>query len=131
MKQIFLSLCASMGLCLGCNAQDSIKTLPPQEFHQAIENDSTAIVIDVRQPNEFEEGHLDKALLLNVLDKESFNEGLKHLDKKNTYYLYCRSGRRSNRAALKMKSEGFSVVELKGGIEAWIKAEMPIRKMHE
>jgi rhodanese-related sulfurtransferase len=61
-----------------------------------------------------------------LLDKAVFEKGIKDLDKSKTYYLYCRSGRRSNSAALMMKKEGFKVFDLKGGILAWEKTGFPI-----
>jgi rhodanese-related sulfurtransferase len=83
-------------------------------------------VLDVRQLKEFESGHLENAIQLNFLDKAVFEKGIKDLDKSKNYYLYCRSGRRSNSAALMMKKEGFKVFDLKGGILAWEKTGLPI-----
>ena len=41
-------------------------------------------------------------------------------------YIYCRSGRRSHDAAMKMKDKGFKVADMKGGIIARKEAGMPI-----
>ena len=126
MKLKFISIIACLLLCIGCNSQNEIKVLSPQEFATAIATDSSAIVLDVRQLKEFESGHLGNAIQLNFLDKAVFEKGIKDLDKSKTYYLYCRSGRRSNSAALMMKKEGFKVFDLKGGILAWEKTGLPI-----
>lgn len=128
MKLKFISIIACLLLCIGCNSQNEIKVLGPQEFATAIATDSNAIVLDVRQLKEFESGHLENAIQLNFLDKAVFEKGIKDLDKSKTYYLYCRSGRRSNSAALMMKKEGFKVFDLKGGILAWEKTGLPILK---
>ncbi|MBO7180215.1 MAG: rhodanese-like domain-containing protein, partial [Bacteroidales bacterium] len=56
------------------------------------------------------------------------DKGLQGLDKSKTYYLYCRSGRRSNQAANRMLKEGFKVFDMKGGIIEWQKAGLPIVK---
>jgi rhodanese-related sulfurtransferase len=126
MKLKFISIIACLLLCIGCNSQNEINVLSPQEFATAISTDSNAIVLDVRQLKEFESGHLENAIQLNFLDKAVFEKGIKDLDKSKTYYLYCRSGRRSNSAALMMKKEGFKVFDLKGGILAWEKTGFPI-----
>ena len=76
-----------------CKGQEEIKALTPEEFNNAISNDSLAVILDVRQPSEYYEGHLPNAILLNYLDTESFEEGLNNLDKNKNYYIYCRSGR--------------------------------------
>ncbi len=126
MKLKFISIIACLFLCIGCNSQNEIKVLSPQEFATAISSDTNAVILDVRQVKEFESGHLENAIQLNFLDKAAFENGIKDLDKSKTYYLYCRSGRRSNSAALMMKKEGFNVFDLKGGILAWEKTGLHI-----
>jgi rhodanese-related sulfurtransferase len=44
---------------------------------------------------------------------------MENYDKSKTYYIYCRSGRRSNSAAKYMKSKGFKVYDMQGGINNW------------
>lgn len=120
-----------IALLVFCNksfAQNGIKSLTPQEYKQAIQNDPSAIVLDVRQPQEYKMGHIKGAILINVLDEPLFEQEIKKLDKNKIYYLYCRSGKRSNKAALKMQKMGFKVWELKGGIKSWTESKMPIEK---
>lgn len=120
-----------IALLVFCNksfAQNGIKSLTPQEYKQAIQNNPSAIVLDVRQPQEYKMGHIKGAILINVLDEPLFEQEIKKLDKNKTYYLYCRSGKRSNKAALKMQKMGFKVWELKGGIKSWTESKMPIEK---
>lgn len=120
-----------IALLVFCNksfAQNGIKSLTPQEYKQAIQNDPSAIVLDVRQPQEYKMGHIKGAILINVLDEPLFEQEIKKLDKNKTYYLYCRSGKRSNKAALKMQKMGFKVWELKGGIKSWTESKMSIEK---
>ena len=128
MKMRFFGLMAGLLLCLSCNSQSKVPVISPEDFAKAIAFDSTAVVLDVRQKAEFESGHLQGAILLNFLDKAEFDKGLQGLDKSKTYYLYCRSGRRSNQAANRMLKEGFKVFDMKGGIIEWQKAGLPIVK---
>ncbi len=126
MKYWFISLFALLGLCSNCTAQEEVKVLTPEEYSKAAEADSVAVILDVRRPEEFKAGHLRGALLLNFLDTQAFDEGLKGLDKSKTYYIYCRSGRRSYNAAVKMQKLGFKVFDMKGGITAWEREGRPV-----
>ena len=126
MKNLFFSLMAALGLCSGCTAQDGVEVLAPQEFIAAAEADSAAVILDVRQPDEFAAGHLAKAVNLDWLNPSAFSEGMAKLDKDHTYYIYCRSGRRSNAAASKMKREGFRVFDMKGGYLQWTSEGRPV-----
>ena len=126
MKNLFFSLMAALGLCSGCTAQDGVEVLTPQEFIAAAEADSAAVILDVRQPDEFAAGHLAKAINLDWLNPSAFSEGMAKLDKDHTYYIYCRNGRRSNAAASKMKREGFRVFDMKGGYLQWTSEGRPV-----
>lgn len=126
MKKLILSLIASLGLFSSCTANDSIQVLKPQKFIAQAQADSSAVLLDVRTPQEYAEGHLEGARLLDYLNTEAFDEGVKQLDKQHTYYIYCRSGRRSNGAAQKMKKQGFRVFDMQGGIKNWLQQGLPV-----
>lgn len=98
-------------------ATDTI--LEPAEYISTLNADKKALLLDVRRPEEYAEGHLPGATLLDVTDNEAFVSGIKKLDKEKTIYIYCRSGRRSRTAAKILTDEGFNVVDLKGGYNAW------------
>jgi len=49
-------------------------------------------------------------------------------DKKETVYVYCRSGGRSARASAALAEKGFKIVNLNGGILGWQRAQYPIAK---
>ncbi len=126
MKNIILSLLASLGLCAHCDAQDSVCVLEPRAFMAAATADSTALLLDVRRPEEFAEGHLAGAKNLDWLNPDTFKKGMKSLDTTRTYYVYCRSGRRSHAAATLLMREGFRVVDMKGGILLWKELGLPV-----
>ena len=109
----------------GDGNQDTIRVLSPREFIAAAEADSTAVLLDVRRLVEYESGHLEGAILLDWQSTESFLEGLSHLDKSRTYYVYCRSGMRSHAATSLMQAEGFRVVDMQGGILHWQELGLP------
>lgn len=80
------------------------------------------VVIDVRTPGEYAQGHLENSTLINFMDK-NFEAQIAQLDKGATTLVYCHSGRRSAGAMKKMKSAGFTeVYNLTGGIGAWTAA---------
>lgn len=130
MKKILLSLLTAISFgTTGCSAQsDSIDTLAPQSFIKQAKADTTAIILDVRTPGEYKEEHLAGAQQLDFLNSEAFDAGIKQLDKSHTYYVYCRSGKRSHHACIKMKKQGLKVFDMEGGILNWKKLGMPTTK---
>ena len=110
--------------CGGENKTSAGSTvLPVEEYAQNLSTDTTAYLIDVRTPEEYAEGHIEGAVLMNVMDEQAFLAGIDTLDASHTYYIYCRSGRRSQKASGFMGERGLKVVDLQGGYNAWQKAE--------
>lgn len=130
MKKIFLSLLAAISLgSTGCSAQsDGINVLSPKDFIKQAKADTTAIILDVRTPGEYKEEHLAGAQQLDFLNTSVFDAGIKLFDKSHTYYVYCRSGKRSHHACIKMQKQGFKVFDMEGGILNWKKLGMPTTK---
>lgn len=128
MKHLLLTLLAALSFCGSCSAQTPVLTLEPKPFIEAARADSTAVLLDVRRPSEFAEDHIDGATNLDWLNTKVFRHGMKKLDRQRTYYIYCRSGRRSNAAAVYMQKKGFHVVDMKGGILLWKEQGLPVVK---
>ena len=130
MKKTLLSLLTAISFgTTGCSAQsDSIDTLAPQAFIKQAKTDTTAIILDVRTPGEYKEEHLAGARQLDFLNTSVFDAGIKELDNTHTYYVYCRSGKRSHNACIKMKKQGLKVFDMEGGILNWKKLGMPTTK---
>ena len=84
------------------------------------------VVLDVRTPEEFSEGHLDGAINIDFYEPD-FGTNLASLDKDVPYVLYCRSGNRSGTTAQEMRSLGFTeVYEVDGGILSWLDNGLPL-----
>jgi len=97
------------------------KTIDITEISQKDLN--SGIVIDVRTPEEFNAGHLDKARNINWYD-ENFAEQFNAISKEETLYVYCKKGGRSAKAQEKLTALGFThVVNLEGGYDAYIAAK--------
>lgn len=130
MKKILLSLLTAISFgTTGCSAQsDGINVLSPKDFIEQAKADTTAIILDVRTPGEYKEEHLAGARQLDFLNTSVFDAGIKLLDKSHTYYVYCRSGKRSHNACIKMQKQGLKVFDMEGGILNWKKLGMPTTK---
>ena len=128
MKKLLFSILAALGLFANAQSQSEVEVLEPQAFIERVKADTSAIILDVRQPEEFAEGHLAQAINLDWLNQTVFINGLAKLNKQKTYYIYCRSGRRSQAAAGKLKAEGFQVIDLKGGYLHWVELGLPLVK---
>lgn len=130
MKKILLSLLTAISFgTTGCSAQsDGINVLSPKDFIEQAKADTTAIILDVRTPEEYKEEHLAGAQQLDFLNSEAFDAGIKQLDNTHTYYVYCRSGKRSHNACIKMKKQGLKIFDMEGGILNWKKLGMPTTK---
>jgi rhodanese-related sulfurtransferase len=102
------------------------------EAHKLIlehRNDPDFIVLDVRTPEEFAQGHLPEKTPMNLdFYAPDFRERLARLDRGKTYLVYCRTGHRSGETVNFMKELGFRrVYDLQGGILAWQSAGLPVK----
>ncbi|MFM8771671.1 MAG: rhodanese-like domain-containing protein [Candidatus Kapaibacterium sp.] len=98
----------------------------PQEVAKMLRKDRSVILLDVRTPEEYKQGHLKGCKLMNFYDAD-FRDRAKKLPKDKRIVLYCRSGRRSADAMSYLTSIGYSrVFNMLGGIIAWQKDRQPV-----
>lgn len=83
-----------------------------------------SILIDVRTPEEYQQGHLEKAVNINWFDAD-FAEKVGEIAGKRTIYVYCKKGGRSAEAAALLDSLGYRVTDLEGGYDAYMEASAP------
>ncbi|RPI08861.1 MAG: rhodanese-like domain-containing protein [Zetaproteobacteria bacterium] len=84
------------------------------------------VILDVRTPEEFAEGHIRGAVNLDVQSPD-FAKRLRALDRSKTYLVYCRTGNRSRRATVEMSTLGFrSVFHMSEGIVKWKQQNLPL-----
>ena len=89
------------------------------ENAQELVKDSTVTILDVRTPQEFAEGHIQRARLVPVAE---INDKIGELStlKDKQILVYCHSGNRSAVASRILQKNGFTKVDnLDGGISAW------------
>ena len=91
-------------------------------------NDERSLMLDVREPHEFSEGHIEGArhIPLGKIDERAYElEAYKN----KPVIVTCQSGTRSPAAGKKLSSLGFTqVFEMKGGMLAWEDAKLPVSK---
>jgi len=97
-----------------------VQTLGAEAFSAKMK-EQKGILLDVRTPGEFGEGRIPGSINIDFEDA-GFAAGIDTLNKEQTYYVYCRSGRRSGMASEEMAKKGFkNVYNLQGGIIDWNK----------
>ena len=97
-----------------------MKNISKIEWEELIADDENAVIIDVRTPHEWEEGSIENALRINILEAQSFMNIIEELKKNKNYYVYCRSGVRSVQACQVLESIGIkNTYNLLGGFMEW------------
>lgn len=82
-----------------------------------LKNDKQAILVDVRSPQEYREGHLEGSINIPLYDLER-NCQLLQDKKENTIIIYCQSGSRSRKAIQLLQEQSCSnLYELEGGLD--------------
>jgi rhodanese-related sulfurtransferase/rubrerythrin len=100
-------------------AVDEVTQLTPGEIKAILDRDKKGefLLLDVRQPEEYQAGHIPGATLIPLGELEARNG---ELDRNRKIIAYCRSGRRSMAAAIALCGLGFKgLYHLDGGILAW------------
>ncbi len=120
LKTIALVMVVSLGAVFTVYSQSSdIHRLTNKQFKKKAKKENV-IILDVRTPEEFKEGHIQNAVLMDYKQTDNFMKHVQTLDSTKTYLLYCRSGKRSYNAAIILKEKGFKqVFDLKEGISMW------------
>jgi len=82
--------------------------------------DENSILLDVRTMEEFNSGHIEGAINIDVFSP-NFQAEVEKLDKNKKYFVTCRSGGRSMSAAGAMDSMGFpNITNMAGGMMSWM-----------
>lgn len=108
-------------------AATGIRVVPATEAAATLESPpDDLVVLDVRTAEEFSEGHLDGAVMLDFYS-DDFAEQIAQLDRDVPYVIYCRSGNRSGQTRALMDELGFSAVDdVEGGIISWVDAGLTL-----
>ena len=108
-------------LLTGCggNATDSFYQQITQEEAKEMVDSQEVIILDVREQDEYDSGHIPDAVLLPVgtIDETTAAEAIPEKD--STVLVYCRSGNRSKTASSALAELGYTNIYEFGGINTW------------
>lgn len=91
-----------------------------EEWAEQLEKDDNAVILDVRTPEEVEEGYIPGAINIDIYLGQEFLDEVEKLDKSKNFYVYCRSGNRSGQACAILNSIGVqNTYNLVGGFMDW------------
>jgi rhodanese-related sulfurtransferase len=95
--------------------------LPSVKPARAAQRDDGAVLVDVREPDEWSAGHAPGAhhRPLSDLDPASIPDA-------TTVYCICRSGGRSAHATARLRQAGHDARNVEGGMHAWERAGLPV-----
>ena len=96
-------------------------SLNASDFEQAITDDQV-IIVDVRTAEEYSGGHIHNAINIDVKRAGFLYEADEKLPKDKTIAVYCQGGVRSRKAASLLTDNGYTVINLSGGISEWMAA---------
>jgi thioredoxin 1 len=130
---MFLILLVSAGSCqqsekktVTQSAAPVQKTIPADQFRQKMLMAKSALLLDVRSPEEYNSGHLEGAINIDY-HAPDFREQVKKLDHDRPVLVYCLAGSRSASAAEILIAENFSeIYNLQGGTMKWKQAGYPL-----
>ena len=129
---IFLTACgndSSIGIIGGADGPTSIivaekgekamyEQITPQEAKKIMDSGEKHIILDTREQDEYDEGHIKGAILIPYTEIDNKAEEMLP-DKDALILVYCRSGRRSKIAAESLSKIGYTNVKEFGGIIDW------------
>ena len=94
--------------------------LTQQQWAEELAQDDNAVILDVRTPEEWAEGIIPNAVMLDIYSGAEFLAAIQELDKSRHYYVYCKAGGRSRQACEMMNLIGIpKTFNLVGGFSNW------------
>lgn len=127
MNQLTVGLLLFLSSLFSCQQKGDYKSMNVDEFDSLIQNQDIQR-LDVRTLAEYSEGHITKSVNINVMDDSFASMADSLLQKDKPVALYCRSGKRSKKAADILSEKGYKVFELNKGFNAWQEAGKEIEK---
>ena len=104
--------------------QSAIPQIEPVQLQALVSKTPMPFLLDVRTPQEYNEEHIQGAELIPLSDLSNM---LNRVPKDQEVICICQSGSRSSVAAQNLKSLGYKVSNLRGGMDIWVRAGLPIK----
>lgn len=121
-----LAACGGRVAATGAGAGE-VRQINAESLHARLaSNEPRPLLVDVREPGEFDAGHIDGALLAPLGTVE---DGVADVPKDREIILVCRSGNRSTKAYRRLAAAGYAnLTNFDGGMLAWEKLGYPVVK---
>ena len=110
MNQLVVGLFLFLSSLFSCQQKGDFKTVNVDEFDSFIQDEEVQR-LDVRTLAEYSEGHIARTININVMDDSFASMADSLLQKSKPVALYCRSGKRSKKAAAILSEKGYKVIE--------------------
>lgn len=94
------------------------------EAHRRLQ-ENNVVIVDVRQPAETGTGTVPGAVLIPLTE---FSRRFEELPRDRPVLTICRSSHRSPMAARQLQKAGYDVTDVKGGMIAWERADLPVQR---
>ena len=121
-RKVFLTILLIFGFSF------AYQDLNAKQFYEMMQKEKNIIILDVRTPQEYQEGHISNAINIPVQILGQQLDKLKNFKDKKIL-VYCRSGHRSAIASQILDRAGFkNVNNLKGGLFEWKTSGLPLVK---
>lgn len=120
MRKNVLLMLAMIMISIAAMAQaPQAKQVVSTKVADLLKHNKKLVILDVRTPEEFAQGHVKNAININIRDADALAK-IDKLDHKATYLVYCRSKNRSGMAVTHMLEKGFAnVYHMTDGITGW------------
>ncbi len=105
--------------------QNNSNNIDVAEANTRLQSKPAPLLVDVREPDEFREGHVAGAKLIPL---GQLGGRLKELPKDREILCICASGSRSSLAVRQLSGLGYKVVNVRGGMAAWFRAGLPVKR---
>ncbi len=109
----------------GSQASSTVPSIDPGQAQARLGTKPQPYLLDVRQPEEYESGHIPGAHLVPLHELAG---RIKDLPKDREIICVCRSGNRSHSATRHLQSAGFNAINLAGGMNAWARHGLPVKR---
>ena len=126
---IVVSVVAVLAVVAAFNTQnffrsDNYGDVTVNEAWDLIQNEPELVVLDVRTQTEYDDGHIEGAILIPVAE---LPDRLDELSTDDEILVYCRTGNRSGTAVGIMEENGFSkIYHMHEGISTWLSEGLPV-----
>ncbi len=126
---IVVSVVAVLAVLAAFNTQDFFRSnnygdVTVKEAWDLIQSKPRLVILDVRTQSEYDEAHIEGAVLIPV---QELPDRLDELSKNDEILVYCRTGNRSSTAVGIMEDDGFSkIYHMNQGISVWLSEGLPV-----